>query len=491
MIARLVKVLVYFLRFVYYNKISPSNGATDVIYDAVSDLGGVYIKLIQFVCLRTEVFSNTDKMRFLSFYDQAPVVPLDIMQVLRQELTSDRINHIHSVETIPFAAGSFAQVYRATLADGSNVIIKVKRSGIKSKIHTDLIIVRLLSMIFDWVYYQTLVDVSKLVQEFSRMTYSELDYEREARNANYFHNAYRDHAIVKIPYTYMDLSTSRIIVQEYIDGVPLTTLIRLKYENKDYKKWLKENYNTDIFVVLRSLPYELAIQAFNLDYYYADPHCGNVFVLRDNRYAIVDFGILGESPRNKRTYYDLLKTITDQPEDMNVNLYSENLMKFGANDFLKNIELLDYSFSSSENKVLDQIIKSLSLRLNEIIEKMRVGEQSQAYDFTELLIDSIKNGSKFGVRAPSEQLAMMRSSQLFKSYAVFLEPEWVYMRKAFELVLKNVDRKQLVDKDDVSSKQVHLEDALESIYSWAGTIAESDYPLYVKVDKLLQTMTNA
>ena len=488
---RTITAISYFVRFLWHAAFIPYDNGSGVIYDAVTSLGGVYIKLIQFLCLRTEIFSDSDKMRFLSFYDRAPYEPLDIMRLLKNELSAKDLSQFKYLDRKPFAAGSFAQVYKAVLHDGSDVIIKAKRRKIASKIKSDLRLLKVFSFVFDLLYPQRLIDVPKLLSEFCMLTYRELDYETEVQNAEYMYSYYKDHPTVKIPKTYVQLSTRSFIVQEFIDGVPLTQIIRYRYENLDYKSWLKEHYNTDIFTLLKGLPYEMGVQMFNLDKYYADPHPGNILLLPEDRYAIIDFGILGNSPRNKRTYYELLQTITGDVDSMDMKKFGEELMKFGAREFYKDVKVLDYTLTRSEKSLIKTMIENLSMELDETKERMRAGESTSEYDFSQMFVDSISKGSKFSVRAPAELFAMMRGSQLYKSYAVFLEPSWVHMRKTYVEILASVDKTKLVDRDDVLAKKIEVEDALESVIDWAGNVAEDDLPLYLKIDNMLQTITNA
>jgi len=480
MIGRFTKPLSYFAKFIYHRTIHHSDYYNTVIYDAVTDLGGIYVKLIQFVCLRTEIFSDTDKMRFLSFYDRVAPDPLNISEYLRAHLSKQQITRISSVEKEPFAAGSFAQVYRAKLTDGASVIIKVKRAHIRKKLTQDFIVLRVLATIFNLVYYQTYIDVIGLLEEFKRITKAELDYRKEVRTAQFFYNIYKDHSIVRIPQTYEDLSTNDIIVQEYINGVPLTELIRYRNQGGDYKKWLKDNYGTDIFVFLKSIPYEMGIQMFNYDHYYADPHPGNIMILPDNRYAIVDFGILGDSPRNKRTYYNLIKEAVNKSDDMDMEKLGNELLKFGANSLYSSVKTVDYALLE-ENPLLQTIIDNLTIQLDQKKEKFHETEIQEKDDFSQMFVDLMTAGKKFKVRIPDEMFALMRGSQLYKSYAVFLEPLWHHMRKTYIQILSDVDISKLMNQEFLQDQAPPLENALEEIIDWAGDIAENDLPLYNKI----------
>src|SRR3989344_2669263 len=156
---RFIKLLHYFLQIIWAKNFSKS--ITDVIFAAVSDLGGIYIKLIQFICLRHKLFSETEKIRFLSFYDEVPFELISPQQVIQKEL-GEKILQFKSIENTPFASGSFGQVYRALLKDGTKVIVKIKRPNLVFKLKVDFVILKEFTQLFNLFYYQKIIDTTKL-----------------------------------------------------------------------------------------------------------------------------------------------------------------------------------------------------------------------------------------------------------------------------------------------------------------------------------------
>ncbi|MBI4066624.1 AarF/ABC1/UbiB kinase family protein, partial [Candidatus Gottesmanbacteria bacterium] len=221
---RIVKLALYFIQIVM-SKIA-GRSISEIIFAAVSDFGGVYIKLIQFVCLRTNILSPEDKLHFLNFYDSALIEPIDIQAYVTRALGEEKTKQFAFINPTPFASGTFGQVYRARLADGSDVVIKVKRPHLVRKLTYDFFILRVFTKIFNLLLEQSIINLDETLSEFRESTYQELDYLQESKNADYFYRTFRGHPRLYIPRTYLELCTRDILVQEYVGGVAATDLIR-------------------------------------------------------------------------------------------------------------------------------------------------------------------------------------------------------------------------------------------------------------------------
>ena len=409
---------------------------------------------------------------------------------LARELTREKLSVFKEIQRQPFAAGSFAQVYRASFTDGTDVIIKVKRENVKKKVRQDLTLLKIFGTIADILYPQSLVNIPALIREFSRLSYNELDYQMEVRNAQYFYDIYANHETVVIPRTYTSLSTDNIIVQDYVHGVALTDLIRYRMKGHDYKEWLKKNYRTDIFTFLKSIPYEIGLQAFNYDKYYADPHPGNIYILPDNRYAIIDFGILGTSPRDKLSYYNLVRLCTEDPDSIDPEELGQEVLRFGSNTLYKSLNTFGSIVSPERTRTSKGLGKVINDTFHELFqpakENAKLRQLAGRQDFRETLKDVILLGSKFRVQIPAEIVALLRSTHMYKSYTEYLEPDWYYTDETFREILADVDLKEILSGDSDRYNTMEVEDALENLFDWAGDLAENDISLSLKVSELLQ-----
>ena len=206
----------YLLQYIYHKNILRSGKENDIFFTAIKNLGGLYIKLTQFVLLNTTFLGNEDKIKFLAFYDQATFGETDIDAILDAELGESGKSEIIELEREPFAAGSFAWVFKAKLRDQTRVIIKVKKKDLATSLRVDFVTLKCIAWIYNFIYSPKMIDLLGFIRVFERTTYKELDYRSEVENGLYFYDKYKFHKTVVIPKTYPELSTDTIIVQEFI-----------------------------------------------------------------------------------------------------------------------------------------------------------------------------------------------------------------------------------------------------------------------------------
>lgn len=268
------------------------------------EMGGVLIKLGQFLSTRVDVLPSEiiDELRGLQ--DEVPPVETEaILAVIEDELggLSERFREI---ETEPMAAASLGQVHRAWLqadeaqGDGA-VVIKVQRPGIVQLVQTDLAALRVVAR---WIMYYPPIrrraDVPALMEEFARTLWEELDYEQEADNVERFAQMFAGDEGVYIPAVYRRHSTGRVLVLENVEAIKITDVAGMEAAGIDSKE-----------VAARLLDVYLK-QVFEEGFFHADPHPGNLFVQpcaqpvqevdeeeeapsRPFRLIFVDFGMVG------------------------------------------------------------------------------------------------------------------------------------------------------------------------------------------------------
>lgn len=476
---RLIKALRYFFLFVWYKNIVKSRKFNDIIYDGARDLGGIYVKLLQFVALRTDVFDISQRVRFISFYDQASIEDFDIRNYLNRELGKNA-EEIVELEEKPFASGTFGQVYKGRLKSGEEIIVKAKKAGQEEKIRSDFFLLNVLGFLFNLFFEQKMVDVKGLIQEFKQITFKELDYKSEVENAIEFYQIYRNHENIFIPKTYSSLSTKNIIIQDYVGGVALSDLIRFKEEGGDHRVWLKENLDTDIDVVLPNISYEILIQGFVHPKYYGDPHPGNVKILRDNKIAFIDFGIAEVPPRGMKNYYRIIKNFAKEIHEIDWEDLGNNFIELGSPDFYHHIESFDNHFGGESINLKKAIIENYGNLTTLIRGKYYKTEAEGKQDFLGIMLDMTKLGEKFGVIMPGKMFSALRSFFMFKNYAQYLEPNLHFSRRNFQRVLAAVPEYKVID--DFQKRPDIIEESLEKIFDWVGTVAEADMGLYRKIE---------
>ena len=223
--------------------------------------------------------------------DSAPPMSWDkIRRVLREEWGEDPERVLAEVETEASAAASVGQVHRAVLEDGRVVAVKVQYPGVDAAIRADLQNVGLITSVAKAVAPG--LDARAVAAEIRERVMEELDYELEAQNQREFARAYRGHPFVYVPGVITELSRTRVLVSEWVDGIPFAEVKRLPQEERDRFGEIVDRFYYGSM---------LHVGAFN-----ADPHPGNYFLLGDGRGAFLDFGSVARISRERlQLYYQL------------------------------------------------------------------------------------------------------------------------------------------------------------------------------------------
>ncbi|MFB6241700.1 MAG: ABC1 kinase family protein [Candidatus Nanosalina sp.] len=195
----------------------------------------------------------------------------------------------------PMAAASIAQVHKATLNSGDEVIVKVRRPGIEEDVATDLEILEFLAKRAE-KHSEEFQDVRllKLVEEFDKWINEEMNFEKEARNAEIIQGNTEGQEKVKIPDVYTELSTKKVLVMEYVEGVKCTEDEKLKELDVDISEVTRRGIRMGLNQVIRD------------GFFHADPHPSNFFIDEDGKIILIDFGMVGKLTKKTRERLGLL-----------------------------------------------------------------------------------------------------------------------------------------------------------------------------------------
>ena len=257
---------------------------------ALEELGPTFVKLGQLLATRVDMFPPQWIAEFEKLHSQVPAIPYEVLHPdLVAALKGEPKEIFAEFDPVPMAAASIAQVHRATLKDGTRVVVKVRRPGIEVVIRADLRILEhaaklLESEVPDLRRY----DPVQIVAQFRRSLNRELDLAKEARNIGQFARNFADDPLVKIPQVYWEFSNDRINVQEEIIGVSGVSPDNLRAYGLDPTVLAARGADTVLRMVLEH------------GYFHADPHPGNVLFLPDNRIGMIDFGMVGMLTHTRR-----------------------------------------------------------------------------------------------------------------------------------------------------------------------------------------------
>lgn len=257
---------------------------------ALESLGVTFIKFGQVVSTRPDLVPR-DVIRELSkLQEHVPSFPSSIAIAIIERELGDSIDTLFAeFDQKPLAAGSLAQVHRARLHDGTQLVVKVKRPDIDRVIEQDLsLMYELATMIERHFPDAEVFDPIGLVNQFSRTIRRELEFMREARSTDEFYRLFQDDATLYVPKIYWEMTQGDIITMEYIDGYRIDDEEELK--NLPISAHEVAANGARIFMKM----------TFEFGIFHADPHPGNFRVLPDGSLCLIDYGMIGVLEEERR-----------------------------------------------------------------------------------------------------------------------------------------------------------------------------------------------
>lgn len=252
-----------------------------------TDLGGVWIKVGQFLSARVDILPGSITDELAELQDEVPPEPFDFVRPTIESELGGRLDDLFEwMDSEPLAAASLGQVHRARLTSGEAVVVKVQRADIRPLVDVDL---AALKRVIGWLKrYRPVrrrVDLDALYGEFSRTLWEELDYVAEAANARRFGEMFAEDTGVRIPWVDSPHSTARVLTLEDVYFTKITDYAAVEGAGVDRQEVAERLFRT----YLR--------QIFIEGFFHADPHPGNLFVeaLGEGnwRLVFVDFGMVG------------------------------------------------------------------------------------------------------------------------------------------------------------------------------------------------------
>jgi len=289
----------------------PRLPSPEVLRNILIELGPVYVKLGQLLSTRPDLLPGRYVDTLTDLQANVPPVPWGEVEILiRQELSQPLESVFSDIDRNAIAAGSIGQVYRAVLANGQQVALKVQRPGIDAVVAQDISLINSLAELASRTEFGKNFDIVGLAEEFSNALQAELDFTSEAEyteqlRTNLIGSEWFDSSKLVIPQVYNSLTTTRLLTIEWLDGVPI--LNANLPQIRDGKDEATQRYEITT-LLFKAFFMQVYIDGF----FHADPHPGNIFYLQDGRLAILDCGMVGRlDPRTQQILTEMLLAIVD------------------------------------------------------------------------------------------------------------------------------------------------------------------------------------
>ncbi|MBR8828149.1 MAG: AarF/ABC1/UbiB kinase family protein [Gomphosphaeria aponina SAG 52.96 = DSM 107014] len=344
----------------------PRLPSPEVLCNILVELGPVYVKLGQLLSTRPDLLPGKYVEALTAL--QANVPPVAWNQVesqIKQQLPQSLEEIFSQINTEAVAAGSIAQVHRATLKNGEEVALKVQRPGIEAIVNQDISLIKNLAELVSITDFGKDYDIVALAEEFTTALKAELDFTTEADyteelRRNLSTSTWFNPEKLVIPKVYWDLTTPNLLVLEWLDGVPL---LLSKLSKKQSGKEVEQERGAVTTLLFRTFFQQIYIDGF----FHADPHPGNIFYLNDGRVAILDCGMIGRlDPRTQQILTEMLLAIVDldaqRCSQLTIELAEAGqpvILEHLENDYVRllrryyNLSLSQINFSEVFYEVLD------------------------------------------------------------------------------------------------------------------------------------------
>ena len=269
----------------------------------LEELGPTYVKIGQIVSSQASMLPADWATELTKLQSDVPPFPPDqVRAVIIEELGAPPEELFASFEPYAFAAASTAQVHRATMHDGTPVAVKVQRPDIQHMIRADLgIMLSAARVASRRSEMARSLDIYGMIDQFSAGVLEELDYSGETYNALKLTDHMAGLPGIHVPTIYTELSTTKIITQEFIKGVKVSDVAAMDEAGLD-KAEIARN-------ALRALIKQLILDGF----FHADPHPGNLLINLDTGVmTFIDLGMMGELDLQKRLRLAQLMVVAQQ-----------------------------------------------------------------------------------------------------------------------------------------------------------------------------------
>ncbi|HPE68027.1 MAG TPA: AarF/UbiB family protein [Thermotogota bacterium] len=355
---------------------------------ALEELGTTFIKLGQMLSTRYDLLPVDIILELTKLQDDVPPISfVEYQQVLQQAYSSVQEVFLY-IEPNPLGAASIAQVHRALLLDGSEVVVKVRRPGIPEQVDRDIQVLKGIASFAQHFPLFRDFDLQGIVEDFGMGVRREMNFLHEAKALERFNRAFRLNDTVFAPVPVMEHCREDVLVMQYIPGIKFSELIA---------KSAKElPFQVDVPKMVEQGADAMFQQSFVLGFLHGDPHPGNLIATRDGKLFFIDFGQVNLIDKHTRHFLmEMVFAITRRDAELMTQILIEHFPMKNEDFFCTDVKGL---FSEYYGKPLSE------------------------FNMSEMVLEVFKLIRKYHIQVPSQLLLMGKIILMIESIARRLDP---------------------------------------------------------------------
>lgn len=437
----IVKVLAFYgFGYIVDSKLNNEKKSPKNLRMAFEELGPTFIKIGQILSTRPDILPPAYINELSRLQDNvSPEKFEDINTVFLSQFHKPIKSCFQEFDEVPLASASIAQVHRAVLKNGEEVIVKIQRPEIYEKMHLDISILHRIVKLTKARFTDALIDPKEALDEILESTEQELDFRNEMRNMTKFRELNSEVAFVYSPGIIDEYCSSKVITMEKIDGFKITNMKKLReggYDLNDVGKKLALSYFK---------------QVFQDGFFHGDPHPGNLMI-REGKICYIDFGIMGTfSSSMKLSLNEMIIAVASKDINKVISVLMSICIKKGYVNRNKLYEDIDYLFESYLSTSLENI--KVSTMLQEVF-------------------DAAKRNN---LRLPKDLTILMRGMVIIEGVVAKISPEIKILDIAIPFVKSNCKTSLLNDLsfDEILTQTVSFAKATQKIPSKIIEVSDS------------------
>jgi len=374
--------------------------------ETIAELGPSFIKLAQVFGIRADIIPQLYVEELRNLHDRVPPFPTsEVRKRIQGELKQPLETIFETFELEPLAAASLGQVHRARYR-GQDVIVKVLRPGVEELVATDIRVVQNLVFILEqFIDHHIIHSTRTIIEEFSRVIAEEMDFHHEADNVERFGELFRNSDFVIIPRVYREVTTTRVLVMQFLEGFRVTEVDEILRHNIDTKEMIEN--------LIEFYGDQLLVHGF----FHADPHPGNILIRPDSRIVLLDYGMVLEiTPELRQDLVRIVVAAVRSEIDELINLAYK-------------LDMLEYDVSPSVVREAAQAIISIHFD--------RSLTQRQIQEITYQILGTFY---RFPLRLPSSFVYILRAGVLIEGIGIAYDPNFNSLTTAIPIYKRIVDR---------------------------------------------------